>query len=423
MEQDNITQFLRKEILVDLNSLLHIPASAAESVRFMHTSIRDLLVSKQRCQDKAYHIDTIQYHQQLANLSLGFMLRFLKENICNLSDLSHGSSEIQDITEREVPKALRYCCRAWSIHLAEGLRWSESDERVIKGQIANFSFFSKERILAWIEVMSVIGATSEAIMTAKRVHHWLLGSPSKIVGLHSLTSLWNDVHRFIAPFLEPISFGPLHIYASALPHCPLETDLWRLYGSKAKIQVLRGLQTSTWPSNLWTRSANESLHAVAFSMDGSLVISATRYGEVQFWDFETGRQVGETLRGCSGLTGAICVSPDRRALAVGSPDGTIALWSLHTGGLLGKMLTSSSSWVRSVCFTLDDRVLASGSDDGVIRLWDLQTRRQLGKPLIGNSGSVLSVCFRRTAESWRLDLRTRPFDCGTFIPGDGWANR
>ncbi|KIO28103.1 hypothetical protein M407DRAFT_51258, partial [Tulasnella calospora MUT 4182] len=393
MEQENIIEFILKDILVDLYSLLHIPTSAAEPMRFMHTSIRDLLISEERCQDRAYHIDAIHYHQQLAYLSLSVMLRLLKENICNLSDLSQAVSEITDVAERTVPKVLRYSCQAWSIHLTEGLRWPELDKHAPKGQLAAFELFSKERILGWIEVMSVIGATSEAIRMAKHVHRWLLSSPSEISESLSLVNLWNDVHRFIAAFLEPISFGPLHIYASALPHCPLKTELWRLYSLDAKVRILGGRQMSTWPSNLWTRSPDGSPHNVAFSADGTLVITGSSDCKVQSWDTETGSQVGEPPSGCWGSVRSVGWSPDGRVVAFTSSDNTIRLWDPQTGRQLGEPLTGHTQAVLSVCFSPDGGLLASGSWECTIRLWDARTGRQLGEPLTGHSDWVWSVCF------------------------------
>lgn len=176
MDQADIIRFLRKDILADLNSLLLIPASPAGCVRLMHTSISDLLVSKQRCEYRPYYIDTVWQHQQLANSCLSIMLRQLKENICNLSDLSKASSEVRDVAEREVSMTVRYCCRAWSVHLTEGVKWTKSSMDVSALEIVNFNLFSREKVMCWLEVMSLVGATTEAIIMAKRAHQWLLVS-------------------------------------------------------------------------------------------------------------------------------------------------------------------------------------------------------------------------------------------------------
>lgn len=173
MSQGEISEFLREDVLADLNSLLAVPASEDADLRLMHTSIRDLLVNEKRCQHRPYYINTILCHQQVADLSLRLMLRCLKKNICNLSNLSQGSSEIQGVAEREVSSVIRYCCRAWSIHLTEGTLWSKSGAATAAAKLDDFELFSKEKMLCWLEVMSIMGATTQAITMAKQVYQWL----------------------------------------------------------------------------------------------------------------------------------------------------------------------------------------------------------------------------------------------------------
>ncbi|KIO18379.1 hypothetical protein M407DRAFT_31956 [Tulasnella calospora MUT 4182] len=171
MNQEDIIQFLRKDILADLNSLLFIPPSPTEPMRLMHTSIRDLLVSADRCEQQPYYINLIRHHQRVTSACFEIMLGHLKENICNLSDPSKPISEVHDITEREVSTAVRYCCLAWSIHLTEGITWSNNGENGASIELGDFEIFSKEKILCWVEVMSLVGATADAIIAAKRVHN------------------------------------------------------------------------------------------------------------------------------------------------------------------------------------------------------------------------------------------------------------
>lgn len=176
--QDDAIQFLRLDILADLNSLLHIPASPFESVRLMHTSIRDLLISRQRCETQHFFIDVIQDHRRLASLSLQMMGRELKQNICELSDISKASSEVQDAVEIHVSKGLQYCCRVWSTHLIEGVPSPETKAEPIREVLRRFESMSEEKLLFWLEVMSLMGKTNEALTAAKQTHQWLLVSTS-----------------------------------------------------------------------------------------------------------------------------------------------------------------------------------------------------------------------------------------------------
>ncbi|KIO24817.1 hypothetical protein M407DRAFT_25779, partial [Tulasnella calospora MUT 4182] len=280
MDLGDIIQSLHGDILADLNSLLRIPPSSAEPMRLMHTSIHDLLVNQQRCEQRGYFINRTLNHRRLATVCLDLMQRDLRQNICNISDLSTPNSDIQDVVEQNVTKAIQYCCRSWSIHLTDGVLWSESNAETSSIQLAALNSFSKEKLMFWIEVMSLVGATAEAILMSRNVHQWLLQCPSEISDSF-LTALWNDTQRFIAAFLEPIMFGAPQIYCSALPHCPVGTKLFECYGNLSTIRLLHGPQPVTWSSNLWTRSVGSGVVVVAFSPTGKFIATGSNDGGTQ----------------------------------------------------------------------------------------------------------------------------------------------
>ncbi|KIO31985.1 hypothetical protein M407DRAFT_67234, partial [Tulasnella calospora MUT 4182] len=401
--------FLRREILADLNSLLFIPVSSSEPVRLMHTSIRDLLVDRERC-SAGYWVDLAQDHQRLASTCLVRMNRHLRENICNLKDLSKPSSEVQDIVEREISKGVQYCCRSWSIHLTSAEKLSQPGVNNRLPLEPDFKLFCEEKVLLWLEVMSLVGLSYEAIMVAKQVHQWLLHHPDEASRSSSLVTLWNDVHRFASAFDEPIAFSPLHIYASALAHCPKKTELWKRYRKDAKTVTIRGVQPPTWSCDVWSKSVGSEVKSVAFSSDGTLLASGCDDQIIRLLDPNTGREVGEPLKGHSGAVRSVCFSPDGKLLASGSCDDTIRLWDPQTGSQVGKPLTGHSGPVLSVCFSPDGKLLASGSDDNTIQLWDPQTGSQVGELLTGHSDPVLSVCFSPDGKllasgSWDKEIR------------------
>lgn len=171
-----VFKFLRRDILADLNSLLFVPTSSSEPIRLTHTSIRDLFVDRDRCDGGLYWVDVKQNHQRLANACILQMNQQLRENICNLNDLSKPKSEVQDIVAREVSKGVQYCCRSWSIHLTKGEQASPSGAEHQSPPERYFELFSEEKILYWLEVMSLVGIFSEVAMMANEVHQWLLVS-------------------------------------------------------------------------------------------------------------------------------------------------------------------------------------------------------------------------------------------------------
>lgn len=168
VDQGQIPQLLRQDLLSSLNSLLLIPASPIEPIRLMHTSIRDLLVDRQRCGLLPYFIDPTENHHRLAILCLRHLNKLLKTNFFNLSDNSMPSNDVQDFAKGQVTDGLRFCCLAWPIHLVEASKAGVLDAvRDALGQ------FSMQKLLCWLEIMSVIGAIVEAGALAKYVHRCL----------------------------------------------------------------------------------------------------------------------------------------------------------------------------------------------------------------------------------------------------------
>ncbi|KAG8951747.1 hypothetical protein FRC04_005768 [Tulasnella sp. 424] len=389
---EDITRYLRQNVLVDLGSLIHIPRSSTDPIQLVHTSVRDLLVDRDRCQGEPYAVDLARNHHDLAWKCLQLMERDLKSNICHLSDLSKPNSDpdVQELVRCYVPKGLQYCCRSWSINLIasrpEGTSggWETISAADIKG-------FSEKKLLGWLEVMSLIGETRDSLKVAKEMYSWL----------------------------QPIAFSALHIYASALPFCPWETTLWRCYNDFATTRVLNGRHRRAWSSSLWSKHIGSEAEAVAFSPDGEMIASGARDNTIQVWDAETGAPIGKPLRGHDNAVLSISFSPNSKLIASGSSDKTIRVWDAETGAPIGEPLRGHGDAVLSISFSPNGKLLVSGSLDNRIQLWDAESGTPLGKLLRGHDKAVQSISFSPNSKlfaSGSLDKTIKLWDAETGAP-------
>ena len=146
--------------------------------------------------------------------------------------------------------------------------------------------------------------------------------------------------------------------------------------------------------------------SVAFSPDGTRLLSGSDDKTLKLWDAATGALL-RTFEGHSDQVRSVAFSPDGTRLLSGSDDRTLKLWDAATGALL-RTLEGHSDHVRAVAFSPDGTRLLSGSDDRTLKLWDAATgaalrtfqghsaQSQLGCVLAGWTPSVVGRAKTRS---------------------------
>jgi WD40 repeat protein len=154
--------------------------------------------------------------------------------------------------------------------------------------------------------------------------------------------------------------------------------------------------------------------SVAFSPDGSQILSAARDYTTRLWDVKSGRQV-HCLQGHTNTVYKASFSPDGSQAISASADYTVRLWDLKTGREIRRMGQASGGHtdiVWTADFSPDGRYAVSGSGkqldlvnrsngvprfwpgtkDFTVRLWDVQTGTEVRR-FTGHTDAVLSVAF------------------------------
>jgi len=312
------------------------------------------------------------------------MKKELRFNICKLESSHVVHDEIHDLQKRvddNISMHLQYACRFWTDHILG------CDFEVEIGQ--EVERFMTNEFLYWLEVISLVRQANRVTQGLRSVISWSKTHNDRI------SRFMADAMKFMAGFATPIAQSVPHIYLSAITFAPKESITAETFHRKYMNTVLlKSGKTANWPviQNILD-GHSAPVNSVAFSPDGSRIVSGSGDKTIRLWDAETGDPIGKPLEGHFRYVTSVGFSPDGSRIVSGSDDNTIRLWDAETGDSIGKPLEGHSHYVRSVGFSSDGSRIVSGSADNTIRLWDAETGHPIGKPLEGHSRYVTSVGF------------------------------
>jgi len=151
-----------------VQSLLALCEDFTQPVKSFHKSFPDFITNPSRCTDTRFHISSNEMHLELVMGCLRMMNDGLEQNLLSLPDYALNS-EVEDLETRiddRISIALRYACLSWHNHLTE----IEGDA---SGVVSYLRIFLEEKFLAWLEVVSAIGAVGGAAVGLERLVSWL----------------------------------------------------------------------------------------------------------------------------------------------------------------------------------------------------------------------------------------------------------
>ncbi|CCA75611.1 hypothetical protein PIIN_09602 [Serendipita indica DSM 11827] len=310
-------------LIRNLGSVL-IQDKATKVIQFRHPTLVEYL---QRCYDtpvpeesSSIYINIHDAHGQIASWcfsNLQSRQGGLKFNVCEIESSFYRNRDLPDLEARVskfIGRNLGYSSLHWPFHMAQADSNWRSKLRNELRQMIRIPY-----ILYWMEVLSFIQ-----------------GVPRAIDGLRAMTrdtteketrSRIMDVRRFMMAFSVPIQESAPHIYVSALPFTPIESYLHMegLDMYKGTLKVTKGLEQRYRGLPEALRGHTEVVETVAFSPDGSRIVSGSWDQTIRLWDAETGQSLGEPLRGHTGVVNAVAFSQDSFLIMTGSADSTVRL--------------------------------------------------------------------------------------------------
>jgi|GEM_PF-2217047 len=129
---------------------------------------------------------------------------------------------------------------------------------------------------------------------------------------------------------------------------------------------------------------------VAYSTDGTRVVTAHSNGEVRVSDSELSEEL-LLLQGHEEAVNTAVFNRDSALIASASDDGTVRLWDGASGKEIA-VFDNNGNPIRTIEFSQDSSSLLSISEDGTLRIWDLEAKD--ARVVLGNPKQpVLSAAF------------------------------
>ena len=153
----------------------------------------------------------------------------------------------------------------------------------------------------------------------------------------------------------------------------------------------------------WVRS-------LAFSPDGTFLVSGSYDKTVKLWDIQTGGVV-KTFSGHANWVVSVSISADSTTIASGSWDKTIHLWNIQTGGCCH--VIKQQDWVYHVRFSpTNPQCLASVSGD---KVWHWDTSGHQTKPAHNGSHIAFSLDGTQIVSCQGGDIVVQNTDSGVVV--------
>jgi WD40 repeat protein/transcriptional regulator with XRE-family HTH domain len=153
----------------------------------------------------------------------------------------------------------------------------------------------------------------------------------------------------------------------------------------SRIAVANTADTSQGWASIWDAATGEMLltlprhnayfDSVAFSPDGTHIVTTSDDGALRIWDVNNGKEL-LTLYGQTANVANAAYSPDGTRIATAIGNNQVKVLEAATGRELF-ILAGHTRGVRTVGFSPDGARIVTASDDGTARIWNISPSREL----------------------------------------------
>ncbi|KAH8795976.1 WD40-repeat-containing domain protein [Flagelloscypha sp. PMI_526] len=346
-----------------------------DPILVIHKSFYDFIISRL---DGPFEYSSLSHHElTLSCLSQMNRLRF---NICNIQSSFTMDEDLEQPPINSIGRTLEYACQHWWEHFQ---MCTENDQQNIENSIEQFLM---EKGLFWIETMILLGNERRC----RDVLIEIASSPLRKKNFEStLRPLVLELSDIVSRFMTISPKMTSHLYLSVLSLWEGKSiDRWKQHFYNLPRVLSRRIDGGK--NCMVSMNVGSRVKSVAFSLDGTRIVSGSDDKCVRIWDAQSSLPLNE-LNGHRKLVNSVAFSPDGTRIVSGSKDKSVRIWDAQSGRQLNK-LNGHRKHVNSVAFSSDGTLIVSGSNDSSVRIWDAQSGLQLNK-LNGHHSCVNSVAF------------------------------
>ncbi|RAK81414.1 uncharacterized protein BO72DRAFT_396002 [Aspergillus fijiensis CBS 313.89] len=251
-----------------------------DTIYFVHQSAKDFLLTCKPIIPAGLETE----HSRMLSQCIKVMNQTLRRDIYNIQN---PGGRVEDIC-RPTPDPLaqaRYCCTYWIDHLLA----ADPRNTVDLSTDGPIQLLLEQKLLYWLEALSILGQFTGGIGAILILDSFL----QKAKCADKLSSLVNDISRYMREFKVPIETSPLQVYSSALIWSP----------NRSLVKALYQHERPTWITKIpvveenWSRCINTIVSngcdftEIGWSQDGDRLLCMAADLTVSSWDPGTGQHI------------------------------------------------------------------------------------------------------------------------------------